>query len=163
MVVVNQTVVSSNSSGEPDIFDFELSLRFWFYKKGCQEKKLSRELKAAKSFGVQPPCRCAVPRGVVAGACLACEVAEMFRSQGHRFPKPPFPLIQVRFLQNGPELSRARRFGAAQRTLDSEDRSETIRKEGKEELQLDSISEAQQAKRLHLHVATIVLSETRGL
>jgi hypothetical protein len=42
-------------------------------------------------------------------------------------------------------------MGAAQRTLDSEDRSETDCEEGKEELQLDSISEAQQAKRLHLH------------
>src|ERR1700737_2374315 len=30
-----------------------------FYKKGCQEKKLSRELEAAKSFGIQPPSRCA--------------------------------------------------------------------------------------------------------
>jgi hypothetical protein len=28
---------------------------FWFYKRGCQEKKLSRELEAAKSFGIQPP------------------------------------------------------------------------------------------------------------
>jgi hypothetical protein len=27
----------------------------WFYKKGCQEKKLPRELEAAKSFGIQPP------------------------------------------------------------------------------------------------------------
>ena len=66
-------------------------------------------------------------------------------------------------LQNGPERSRARRFGAAQRNLDGEDRSETVYDEGKEELQLDSISEAQQAKRLHVHVATIVLSETHGL
>jgi len=37
-------------------------------------------------------------------------------------------------LQNGPERSRARRFGAAQRTLDGEDRSETVYEEGKEEL-----------------------------
>ena len=55
------------------------------------------------------------------------------------------------------------RRGAAQRTLAGEDRSETVHEEGKEELQLDSISEAQQAKRLPVHVATIVLSETRGL
>jgi len=54
-------------------------------------------------------------------------------------------------------------FGAAQRTLDSEDRSETIYGEGKEERGLDPISETQQAKRLHVNVATIVLSETRGL
>jgi hypothetical protein len=54
-------------------------------------------------------------------------------------------------------------LGAAEQTLDGEDRSETVYEEGKEELQLDSISEAQQAKRLHVHVATIVLSETRGL
>jgi hypothetical protein len=68
-----------------------------------------------------------------------------------------------RAFQNGPERSRARRFGAAQRTLDGEDGSETIHEEGKEEFQLNPISEAQQAKRLHLHVATIVLSETGGL
>src|SRR5258708_27554380 len=68
-------------------------------------------------------------------------------------------LISGRALQNGAERSRARRCGAAQRTLDGEDRSETVYKEGKEGLQLDSISEAQQAKRLHMHVATIVLSE----
>src|ERR1700686_2025987 len=85
----------------------------------------------------------------------------MLRCRDHKFPKASFPSSQVTFLQNGPELSRARRFGAAQRTLDSEDRSETIYDEGKEELQLDSISEAQQAIRLHLHVATIVLSERR--
>ena len=66
-------------------------------------------------------------------------------------------------MQNGPERSRARRLGAAEQTLDGEDRSETVYEEGKEELQLDSISEAQQAKRLHVQVATIVLSETRGL
>ena len=42
---------------------FEVIL-FRFYKKGCQEKKLSRELEAAKSFGIQPPCHCAGPRGV---------------------------------------------------------------------------------------------------
>jgi len=54
-------------------------------------------------------------------------------------------------------------LGAAERTLYSEDRSETIPGEGKEELQLDSIPEAQQAKRLHVYVATIVLSATRGL
>ena len=29
-----------------------------FYKKGCQEKKLPRELEAAKSLGIQPPSRC---------------------------------------------------------------------------------------------------------
>src|ERR1700680_410987 len=32
---------------------------FRFYKKGCQEKKLSRELEAAKVFGIQPPYYCA--------------------------------------------------------------------------------------------------------
>jgi hypothetical protein len=35
----------------------------WFYKKGCQEKKLLRELEAAKSFGIQPPAAEQVPRG----------------------------------------------------------------------------------------------------
>jgi hypothetical protein len=29
--------------------------QLWFYKKGCQEKKLSRELEAAKNFGIQAP------------------------------------------------------------------------------------------------------------
>src|SRR5712691_10813391 len=86
----------------------------------------------------------------------------MFRCRAISFPIL-LSLILGRALQNGPERSRARRFGAAQRTLDGEDRSETVYDEGKEELQLDSISEAQQAKQLHLHVATIVLSETRGL
>ena len=82
---------------------------------------------------------------------------------GHSVSQLSFPSYQASFLQNGPERSRARRLGVAQRTLDGEDRSETVYEEGKEELQLDSISEAQQAKRLPVHVATIVLSETRGL
>ncbi len=30
-----------------------------FLERGCQEKKLPRELEAAKSFGIQPLCRCA--------------------------------------------------------------------------------------------------------
>jgi hypothetical protein len=30
------------------------SLAFWFYKKGCQEKKLSRELSAAKFSASSP-------------------------------------------------------------------------------------------------------------
>jgi hypothetical protein len=87
----------------------------------------------------------------------------MLRCRVIKFPNSPFPLVRNGFFKNGPERSRARRFGAAQRTLDGEDRSETVYEEGKEEFQLDSISEAQQAKRLHVHVATIVLSETRGL
>ena len=82
---------------------------------------------------------------------------------GHSVSHLSFPSYQARFLQNGPERSRGAPFGAAQRTLDGEDRSETVYDEGKEELQLDSISEAQQAKRLPVHVATTVLSETRGL
>jgi hypothetical protein len=51
--------------------------------------------------------------------------------------------------------------GAAKRPLDGEDRSERIEEEGKERRGLDSISEAQQAKRMRM--ATMVLSETRGL
>ena len=85
----------------------------------------------------------------------------MFRCRVIKVSQLSFPSYEEWFLQNGPERSRARRFGAAQRTLDGEDRSATVYEEGKEERQLDSISEAQQAKRLH--VATIVLSETRGL
>ena len=135
----------------------------WFYKKGCQGKKFPRELEAAKSFGIQPPCRCAGASRRSSARVVWLKDSEMFRCQGHRFPNPPFPSYEERFLQNGPERSRARCLGAAERTLDGEDRSETVYEEGKEELQLDSISEAQQAKRLHVHVATIVLSETRGL
>ena len=41
------------------------------------------------------------------------------------FRLPPFPHLRNR-PQNGPERSRARRFCAAQRTLDGEDRSETL-------------------------------------
>jgi len=93
---------------------------------------------------------------------LAREAARCLDAGAINFPIL-LSLITGRVLQNGPERSRARRFGAAQRTLDGEDRSETVYDEGKEELPLDSISEAQQAKRLHVHVATIVLSETRGL
>jgi hypothetical protein len=37
----------------------EFSLSFGFYKKGCQEKKILRELETAKSFGIQPLCCCA--------------------------------------------------------------------------------------------------------
>jgi hypothetical protein len=43
---------------------FEFSPQLWFYKKGCQEKKLLRELEAAKSLGIQPPAAVQVPRGV---------------------------------------------------------------------------------------------------
>ena len=111
-------------------------------------EKHPREMEAAKSFGIQPFCRGEVTRCLDAGSLS--------------FPTL-LSLLSGSFFQNGPERSRARRFGAAQRTLDGEDRSETAYEEGKEKFQLDSISEAQQAKRLHVHVATIVLSETRGL
>jgi hypothetical protein len=103
-----------------------------------------------------------VPRGVVAGAWSGCETARYLDARAISFPTL-LSLVSGRVLQNGPERSRARRFGAAPRTLDGEDHSETVYDEGKEVLQLDSISEAQQAERLHLQVATIVLSETRGL
>jgi hypothetical protein len=53
---------------------------------------------------------------------------------GHKVSQLSFPSYEEWFLQNGPERSRARRFGAAQRTLDGEDRSETVYEEGKEEL-----------------------------
>jgi hypothetical protein len=85
-----------------------------------------------------------------------------FADTGNCHFRERLSLIRLVF-RNGPERSRARGFCAAQRTLDGEDRSEAIYDAGKEELQLDSISEAQQAKRFHMHVATIVLSETRGL
>ena len=66
------------------------------------------------------------------------------------------------FVQNGAEPSRARRFGAALRTLDGECRSERIEQEGKEELN-GSVFETRQARRLRFYVSTIILSETRGL
>ena len=53
---------------------------------------------------------------------------------GHSVSQLSFPSYEEWLLQNGPERSRARRFGAAQRTLDGEDRSETVYEEGKEEL-----------------------------
>jgi hypothetical protein len=52
---------------------------------------------------------------------------------GHSVSRSSFPSYEEWFLQNGPERSRARRFGAAQLTLDGEDRSETVYEEGKEE------------------------------
>jgi hypothetical protein len=48
--------------GREDLKSFTasfLSSAIWFYKKGCQEKKLSHELEAAKSIDIQPLCRCA--------------------------------------------------------------------------------------------------------
>jgi hypothetical protein len=65
-----------------------------FYKKGCQEKKLFRELGTAKSFGIQPPTAAVqVRRYVAARAWSCCKVA----SRGHHFPNPPFPLISKVF------------------------------------------------------------------
>ena len=87
----------------------------------------------------------------------------MFVYRDHKFPSLPFPLIKEGFLQNGPEPSRARRFGAAQRTLYGEDRSETIHGEGKEGRRLGSIRFLKPNKRIGCDVATMVLSETRGL
>ena len=50
------------------------------------------------------------------------------KSAGLYFRSFPFPSIVER-AQSGPQRSRARRFsGAAQRTLEGEDRSETITK-----------------------------------
>src|SRR5450432_839925 len=50
------------------------------------------------------------------------------------FAAAPFPLYKCGF-RNGPELSRARRFCAAKRTLDGEDRSGTLisRERGRQE------------------------------
>src|ERR1019366_3308969 len=63
-------------TGSPALLQGEVSqplmdaVHSWFYKKGCQEKKLPREPEAAKSFGIQPPpAAVQVPRGVVV-ACV---------------------------------------------------------------------------------------------
>jgi hypothetical protein len=82
---------------------------------------------------------------------------------GHFVSQVSFPSYEKWFLQNGPERSRRAVWRGARGPLTAPGRSETVYEEGKEELQLDSISEAQQAKRLPVHVATIVLSETHGL
>jgi hypothetical protein len=59
---------------------------------------------------------------------------------GGWFPMLAFPLIGS-IVQNGPEPSRARGFGAALRTLDGEDRSERIEEEGKQMLDSGSRNE----------------------
>jgi hypothetical protein len=86
-----------------------------------------------------------VARGVVAGAWSGGETARFLDASAISFPTL-LSLVSARVLQKGPERSRERRFGAAPRTLDGEDHSETVYDEGKEVLQLDSISEAHQAK-----------------
>jgi len=69
----------------------------WFYKiykKGCQEKKLSRGLEAAKSFGIQPLATVQVLEGVAARAWFVLKDGEMLKCRGHKFPNPPFPHIR---------------------------------------------------------------------
>ena len=87
----------------------------------------------------------------------------MFRCRVIKFPNSPFPLIRQFFSERPGAVKGAPFRRGARGPLTAPGRSETVYEEGKEELQLDSISEAQQAKRLQVHVATIVLSETRGL
>ena len=83
---------------EPPTFSGDaLASGFWFYKKGCQGKKFPRELEAAKSFGIQPPCRCAGASRRSSARVVWLKDSEMFRCQGHRFPNPPFPLIRKGF------------------------------------------------------------------
>jgi hypothetical protein len=155
-----ERISKSGIFDSPGVFELRT---FRFYKKGCQEKKLPRELEAAKIFGIQPPCCCAGASRRSSARVVCLKDGEMFRCQGHKFPNPPFPHIR-KVLFRTARSGQGRAVSARrQRTLDGEDRSETVCKEGKEEFQLDSISEAQQAKRLHLYMATIVLSETRGL
>ena len=72
---------------EPPTFSGDaLASGFWFYKKGCQGKKFPRELEAAKSFGIQPPCRCAGASRRSSARVVWLKDSEMFRCQGHRFP-----------------------------------------------------------------------------
>src|SRR5712671_5467777 len=67
---------------------------FRFYKKGCQEKKFPRELEAAKSFDIQPPCRCAGTSRRSSACVFWPRSEEIFRRHGHKFPNPPFPHIR---------------------------------------------------------------------
>jgi hypothetical protein len=121
----------------PQVGHEPITLRF--YKKGCQEKKFPGRAEAEKTFGIQP-------RSLWWLLVASCRVPgpvrndETFTYRGHKFSQPSFPSYKEGFLQNGPEPSRARRIGAASRTLYGEDRSETIHREGKEGLRLDSIS-----------------------
>ena len=41
------------------VYECNVGRDIWFYKNGCQEKKIPREREAAKSFGIQPLCCCA--------------------------------------------------------------------------------------------------------
>jgi hypothetical protein len=116
-----------------------------FYGRGCQEKTLPLELKRSENSLASSP-----PVG---------ELRQRRRRDLHaadlRFSV--FPRMR-RLVQNGPEPSRARRRRGL-RTLDGEDRSETIREEGKQNRSQDDVRNAGEARRLQL--STIVLSETR--
>jgi len=92
---------------------------------------------------------------------LAGEVARCLDARSFKFPNSLFPLMRNVSAERPGAVKGAPFRRGARGPLTAPGRSETVYEEGKEELQLDSISEAQQAKRLR--VATIVLSETRGL
>ena len=148
-------------------FESKLSLshlgaRFRFYKKGCQEKKISRELEAAKSFDIQPlfPCAGASRRN---SACVVSPVkGEMFRCRVIQFPNSPFPLMRKGFFRTA--RSGQGRAASARRSEPLTART-VLRRFTKRERRgaARSISEAQQAKPVAWDVATIVLSETHGL
>ena len=80
---VNRTVPSSNPVRGAKTYPLRELSAFWFYKRGCQEKKLPRELEAAKSSGIQPPSRCA-------GALRRSSVSVVLL-RGHKFSQPSFP------------------------------------------------------------------------
>src|ERR1700681_4277332 len=83
--VVNQKarrISKSKIFGSPGVCGLRT---FRFYKKRCQEKKLPRELEAAKSFGIQPLFCCA---GAFEAYAYACAIwlrnGEIFRCQDHK-------------------------------------------------------------------------------
>ena len=131
-------------------------------KKDVKRKRSPASGKPRKVSASSPSAAVQAPRGVVARARSGREEARC-RDAVVIVSTPSFPSYQEGLVQNGPELSRARRFGAAPRTLDGEDRSATICQEGKEGHRLCPISLKRNKRNGCESVATTVLSETRGL
>src|SRR5579862_3862804 len=100
-------------------------------KGNVKKKSFPANWKPQNVSAFSPSAAVQVPRGVVARAYSGREVARWLDAKAINFPIL-LSLIVRRVLQNGPERSRARRFGAAQRILDGEDRLERVYDEGKE-------------------------------
>ena len=159
---VNRKGASSNPTRGAKLFLLRELSAFWFYKKGCQEKKLPREMEAAKSFGIQPLCRCA-GASRRSSACVVSPVKwRDVRCRVIKFLNSPFPLMRNGFCRTA--RSGQGRAVSARRSGPLTVRAvlQTVYEEGKEVRRLDRFLK-QQARRLQVHVATIVLSETRGL